>query len=66
MKNDKRGKKSPKKFKNFIEEDDYYPDRGMKRNKRRNERRTANQNLRDYVQGGFDMDDISKYNDEQE
>lgn len=66
MKNERKNKKSPKKFRNFLEEDEYYPDRGMKRNKRRNERRSAKENLRDFSKGNFDKEEYLDYNDEQE
>ena len=58
-------KRPRKKFKDFqIEEDDTNPDRGMKRARRKNERRQANQNLRGFVKGDVDEHDIPDYNDD--
>lgn len=54
-----------KNFKNFhMEEEDSNPDRGMKRARRKNDRRQANQNLRGFVNGDVDEYDIPDYNDE--
>lgn len=47
-----------------MEEDDTNPDRGMKRQRRKNDRRQANQNLRGFVNGDVDEYDIPDYNDE--
>jgi len=54
-----------RKFKDFVEENERYKDRGVKKNEKKSKRNQQNKNLRDFVSGGLDEEDLNDYFDEE-